>query len=116
MKQYVVFLKAMAGRNPEFSRALDKHAPEYFLKLCNSIFNRNLVEASNENRRIDPNDVEMLTLLLGEVAPQARKEFEESRRYPLNRRQLLNSFAPARWLYYRYRLARYGRREPARAD
>ena len=106
MERYITFLHHLAAKDVEFARALAEHAPGYFLTWCNSLHSRNLVEASNQNRRMDRDEARLLARMLQRIAPKVR-EFQGSFRFGRSRRELLNRFALSRWLYYRYRLLRY---------
>jgi glycosyltransferase involved in cell wall biosynthesis len=109
MDRYITFLQSMAAQDPEFAKALAKHAPGYFLGWCNSLYERSLVEPCNENQRIAPQSAEFLIRLLKRIAPQRLRDFKGGpRRFRFSRRAVFNRFAVTRWFYQRYRLLRYG--------
>jgi glycosyltransferase involved in cell wall biosynthesis len=108
MDRYTTFLQCTGIRDSEFAAALSKHAPSYFLEFCNVLYSRDLLDACGRNRRFDPEIATSLCRVLRKIAPQKLDEFKGGRRSRFARRVLLNRFGATRWLYYRYRLARYG--------
>lgn len=109
MKSYIPFLKRIAGEDPEFAAALAQHGPTYFLWHCRALYQRAVVQATQQNRRVEPGAFEEIAEVLRSIAPEKLPEYQaykDSRGYRL--RDIINRLGAARLAYNLYVLARHG--------
>lgn len=109
MKEYIPFLKRIASEDPAFAAALQKYAPFYFMHNCRALYLLANVQATKQNKRVDPDVADQLAAVLAEIAPEEVPklyEFEATKSYRM--RDLINKSMPLRLLYNLYILTRHG--------
>jgi hypothetical protein len=82
-------------------------APGYFFTLCKNWYSAAVVQATRENRRVEPHLLDEFTLALEKIAPADGKRFKNLRSFKL--RHQINAFAATRQAYNLYIRLRYGK-------
>ena len=107
--QLLDFLDGGHRWGEEIAEIYKAYAPGYFLKLCTNWCAIALVQATKQNRRLEPDVLDAFAATLERVTPQGAEQFRNSK--SIRHRQIINSYWPMRTAYILYILARYGRSE-----
>jgi len=110
MAQFATFLASLMDQTEKEDKALEqvvrKHASTFFLGAWQSWYLCAIVDATKQNKRINPRISEDLILAFEKIAPQEAKYFKNSR--SLRSRRFINNYLLTRTAYILYIRLRYG--------
>lgn len=100
MDEYLPFLQQQARGDAGFKRAYDAHAPGYFVRWCRSVYILAMMQATQQNQRVESATFDAIASVLKRHEPQWAARFYASRRArSLRLREWINANPLARRLY-----------------